>query len=101
MSLTSTKSFYFFRNIAADKSVPYAVDFPHRAIKIIGSSFLVVVFHRFSGNSDFMAMEGEYFTYFVGFISVHCFGLSGLVFQVVFSVGPLPPVNKVNILFNE
>lgn len=27
------KVFYFFRNIAADKSVPYAVDFPHRAIK--------------------------------------------------------------------
>lgn len=93
--------FILFGDIAADKSVSRAAGFPHRAIKVVGPSLFVIIFHRFSGDDDFVVIRGEDFSYVVGFIGVRCFGLSNSVFCFVLSVGPLPPVNKVNLSFND
>lgn len=95
------KIFILFGDIAADKSMSRAVGFPHRAIKVVSSSFFIIILHRFSGDNDFALIRGEDFSYVVGLISVHCFGLSNSVFCFVLSVGPLPPVNKVNLSFND
>lgn len=64
------KIFILFGDIAADKSMSRAVGFPHRAIKVVSSSFFIIILHRFSGDDDFVVIHGEDFSYVVGLIGV-------------------------------
>lgn len=54
--------FILFGDIAADKSMSRAVGFPHRAIKVVGPSLFIIIFRRFSGDDDFVVIQGEDFS---------------------------------------